>query len=91
MTNEDYIRKAVKLADPEITQPSIRIVKTLGGFYRVILHGPDNLQSQRDKPRCFEADIGSSWDKQMALNQARKWFDSIEDDTPGDRRDQTEQ
>lgn len=70
------------MADPVFTAPSIRIAKTIGGFYRVIIHGPDRLQSQTDRPRCFEADIGMSWDKETALKQARDWFNSIEDSTP---------
>lgn len=70
------------MADPVIQQPSITLSKTIGGFYRVILHGPDNLQSQSDRPRFCEMDIASSWDKDDALDQAAEWFKGLRDKTP---------
>lgn len=62
--------------------PSISIYETLGGFFRVVIHGPDNLQSQSDRPRFCEMDIGRGDTKEEALLRASHWFNDIEDRTP---------
>lgn len=62
-----------------VAKPSLRVVKTVGGFFRVIVHGPDALQ---DGERYFETDIGTAETKEDALQQARDWFASLQDCTP---------
>ena len=63
----------------DYTAPRIAVVKTLGGYYRVYVHGPDNLQSQTDRPRYCEMDIGRGHTKEEALKAAEAWFSFIED------------
>lgn len=61
----------------DFTQPSVRVTETVGGYFRVVVHGPDNLQSQADRPRYCEMDIGRGGTKEEALKQAREWFDQL--------------
>lgn len=60
--------------------PSLRVVETMGGYFRVMIHGPDLV---RDGNAYAQMDIGRGPTKEAALEQARQWFDGIEDDTPG--------
>ena len=62
--------------------PRITVTETIGGFFRVVVHGPDNLQSQLDRPRYCEMDIGRGDTKEEALKAAEAWFSFIEDRTP---------
>jgi len=64
--------------------PSLRLVHTVGGYYRVEISGPDQLQSQEDRPRCFLSDIARALTKEDALRMAREWFDNMRDDGPKD-------
>lgn len=66
----------------DYTAPRISVSLTIGGFYRVYIHGPDNLQSQLDRPRYCEMDIGRGETKEEALKAAEAWFSFIEDRTP---------
>lgn len=63
----------------DFPQPRLRLLKTIGGYFRVEVHGPDNLQ---DNIGCAVMDIGRGPTKEAALQQAREWFNSLKDDTP---------
>lgn len=67
--------------------PRISVTATLGGYYRVVVHGPDNLQSQSDRPRFCEMDIGRGHTKEEALKAAEAWFSYIEDRAPKEDTD----
>lgn len=58
----------------DFPQPSISLYETIGGYFRVELHGPDYL---RDNQVYFVADIGRGPTKEAALAQAREWFDGF--------------
>jgi len=59
-------------------QPKLRLVKTVGNFFRVYVHGPDDLQ---DNERAAVMDIGRGPTREAAFKQAREWFASMEDDS----------
>ena len=58
--------------------PSIRVTPTVGGYFRVVLHGPDALQPQHDRPRYFEADIARADTRDEALQMACEWFRQLD-------------
>ena len=58
--------------------PKLAIVKTIGGYYRVEIHGRDSLQ---DNMKFSLMDIGRGPTKKDALKQAQKWFGLMEDRT----------
>ena len=58
--------------------PRLSVVKTGGGYYRVEIHGRDSIQ---DNQTFAIMDIGRGPTKENALEQAQKWFKSIEDRT----------
>lgn len=70
MSRDDYM---------DFPQPRINVHETIGGFFRVELHGPDSL---RDNQAYFVADIGRGPTKEAALTQAREWFDKHLGATP---------
>lgn len=59
-------------------QPALRVIKTVGGYFRVYIQGKDDLQ---DNLVYAVMDIGRGPTKDAALEQARAWFESMEDDT----------
>lgn len=59
-------------------QPMLSIVKTIGGYFRVEVHGEDSLQDNR---RYALMDIGRGATKEEAIQQAKEWFDSMDDRT----------
>lgn len=61
------------------TKPSLSVVKTVGGFFRVEVHGVDSLQ---DGQTYAVMDIGRGPTKEAALEDARQWFAGIQDRTP---------
>jgi len=63
----------------QFTQPSLRVVETIGGYFRVIVFGPD---LNRDNQFYSEMDIGRGSSKQDAIDQAKKWFEHMKDETP---------
>jgi hypothetical protein len=64
---------------PELKPPTLRVVRTVGDYFRVVVHGIDNLG---DGERYAEMDIGRAATKREALKQARDWFRRMEDSTP---------
>lgn len=67
--NDDYMN---------FPQPALRIVKTVGGYFRVYIQGKDDLQ---DNLAYAVMDIGRGPTKDSALAQARTWFEMMEDNT----------
>lgn len=63
----------------DFKRPSLRVVNTMGGFFRVIVFGPD---LNRNNQFYSEMDIGRGPTKQEAIDQAKEWFDSMKDETP---------
>ncbi len=58
--------------------PSLRVVPTVGNYWRVVIHGEDNI---RDGPANYaEMDIGRGATKADALAEARAWFDGMKDE-----------
>ena len=71
-------KRAKKL--PTLKPPRLSICETVGGFFKVEIHGADEL---RDGPRNFSVMyIGMAWTKDEALAQARDWFASLKDTCP---------
>ncbi len=71
-------RKTVEL--PTLKAPKLRLVATVGGFYRVEIHGQDDL---RDGPRNYSVmNIAYAWSRTDALQQAKDWFAGLIDETP---------
>lgn len=52
-------------------QPSLQIVETMGGYYRVMVRGPDLI---RNNMMYAAMDIGRGPTKEAAMEQARQWF-----------------
>ena len=75
MGGPDYMR---------FNQPTLRVVETMGGFFRVVVHGLDNLQ--QDSGLYAEMDIGRGATKDEALSQAEEWFCGMKDRTPRTKR-----
>ena len=72
------MKTATKL--PTLKLPKLRLIQCIGGFYRVEIHGEDDL---RDPPRNFAVmNIGMAWTAEEAREQARAWFAGLIDDTP---------
>lgn len=67
--------------DKQYEAPVLRLVKTVGGYYRVEVSGPDQLQDQRDRPRCFVSDIARAPTREAVLRMAREWFDRMRDES----------
>lgn len=68
---------------PTLKQPKLRLLQTVGGFYRVEIHGEDDL---RDPPRNYAVmNIGMAWTAVEALAQAQAWFAGLIDDTSASR------
>ena len=62
-------------------QPKLRVIHTVGNYWRVEIHGQDYL---RDGPRNYAVmDIGRGATKAEALEQARAWFSTMEDKHEG--------
>lgn len=61
-------------AVPVYETPRIEVAEIIGGYWRVILSGPDLLQNQDDRLRCFNADIGRGRTREEALAAAATWF-----------------
>ena len=68
--------------DKQYQAPTLRLVQTVGGYYRVEISGPDQLQDQVARPRCFLSDVARALTKDDALRMAREWFDRMRDDSP---------
>lgn len=66
----------------DFPQPRLRVVKTVGGFFRVYIHGPDSLQ---DNETFAVLDIGRGPTKEAAIAQAQEWFDRMADETPNNQ------
>ena len=65
---------------PALKLPKLRLIQTVGGFYRVEIHGEDDL---RDPPRNYAVmNIGMAWTATEALQQAQAWFAGLSDETP---------
>lgn len=64
-------------------KPSLSVVKTVGGFFRVEVHGVDSLQ---DGQTYAVMDIGRGPTKEAALEDAMQWFAGIQDRTPQDKQ-----
>lgn len=62
----------------DFPQPRLAIVETVGGYFRVEIHGLDALQNN---DRYAMMDIGRGPTKEAALEQARAWFAGIKDRT----------
>ena len=72
--------------DKQYSAPSLRLLQTVGGYYRVEISGPDQLQNQEDRPRCFLSDVSRALTKAEAVQMAREWFDRMIDDTPSEEQ-----
>ncbi len=65
---------------PKLNLPKLRLVATVGNYYRVEIHGEDDL---RDGPRNYALmNIAAAWTREEALQQARAWFSGLIDDAP---------
>lgn len=66
---------------PKLKSVSLSVFHTMGGYYRVEIHGEDDL---RDGPCNYAVmNIGIAWTKEEALAQARTWFEGLKDETNG--------
>lgn len=59
---------------PTFRAPRLDVAETVGGYWRVRVHGEDDLQ---DGGRFAMMDIGRGKTKAQALAQAQEWFASI--------------
>lgn len=59
-------------------QPNLSVVETVGGFFRVEIHGPDML---RCNAVYAAMDIGRGPTKEEAIKQAREWLAGMKDRT----------
>lgn len=58
----------------EYPRPALRIFETVGGYWRVEIHGPDQL---RDNKVYSVMDVGRGETREEAQAQAVEWFSSI--------------
>ena len=56
-------------------RPSVRITRTVGGFYRVVIHGQNNLV---DDGTYAEFEIACANTREQVLSEADAWFSSME-------------
>ena len=88
MNETTNTEKPTEIADPveelvmpkymDYPQPRLSIVETIGGYFRVEVHGKDSVQNNL---MYAVMDIGRGPTKEAALQQAREWFDSMVDRT----------
>jgi hypothetical protein len=69
------------MTPPTVTsRVRLQVFPTVGGFYRVVVHGPNDLQDPfpDGHPRFAECEVARADTKEEALEVARQWFDSME-------------